>query len=521
MKSKHLVLGTNPSHQRHYMATATPLGETIGESTFDRRHAVVIGGSMAGLLAARVLSDHFEQVTLIERDRLTGDAEPRKGVPQGRHVHGLLAGGAAIMGEYFPDLFPELARDGAIPVGTEDIRWNQLGVWMAQVPSHLKMLFQSRPFLEQHVREQLTARENVCIVDACEVVQLCTRNNRVTGVALRYRSGEQREEALSADLVVDASGRGSRAPQWLNSLGYGKVQEISVNIDIGYATRIYRCPAHLPARWKALFIYGRPPDDKRGGVILPIEDGSWMVTLGGSLRDYPPDDEVGYLAFARSLAQPDIYEAIQDAEPVTPIAVYRYSANRWRHYERMKRLPEGFIIIGDAACSFNPVYGQGMSVAAIEAQTLDRCLREQEMVTGNNGLVGFSQRFQQVIARDIETPWLLATGEDLRYPGAQGKRSTGTRLLNWYMRCVIELSASDQRVAATLLRVRNLLKPLSALFQPRIILAVLPRELASLRRQPPRDGIASGGSAPVSSSYESLHSKVEERRHLDRKTRRN
>ncbi len=453
------------------------------KSTFDRHHAVVIGASMAGLLAARVLSDHFEQVTIIERDKLTGEAKPRKGVPQGRHVHGLLARGAVIMGECFPDLFPTLAQDGAIPVGMEGLRWNQLGVWMAPVRSPVKTLFQSRPFLEQHVRDQLAARDNVRIMDACDVSQLCAHNDRITGVVLRYRSGAQHEEALAADLVVDTSGRGSRAPQWLNSLGYGNVQETSVKIDIGYATRIYRCPAHLSGNWKALFIFGKPPDDKRGGVILPIEGGYWIVTLQGSLRDYPPEDDAGFLEFARSLAQPDLYEAIKDAEPVTPIAMYKYSANRWRHYERMERLPEGFIIMGDAACSFNPVYGQGMSVAAIEAQSLDRCLRKQEMFAGNNGLVGFTQRFQQAISRDIKTPWLLSTGEDLRYPGTEGKRSLSIRLLNRYMRRVIELTASDQRVTVTLLRVRNLLKPLSTLFQPRIILAVLRRELAAFRRQ--------------------------------------
>jgi 2-polyprenyl-6-methoxyphenol hydroxylase-like FAD-dependent oxidoreductase len=478
------------------------------QGTFDRHHAVVIGGSMAGLLAARVLLDHFEQVTLIERDRLTRDAEPRKGVPQGRHVHGLLARGAIIMGEYFPDLFHTLAQDGAILVSLEDLRWNQLGVWMTPVPSPVKALFQSRSFLEQHVRDQLAARDNVRIMDACEVAQLCAHNDRITGVVLRYRTGEQHEEALSADLVVDTSGRGSRAPQWLNSLGYGNVQETSVTIDIGYATRIYRCPAHLPADWKGLFIYGRPPDDKRGGVIFPIQGGYWMVTLTGSLRDYPPDDEAGFLEFARSLTQPNLYEAMKDAEPVTPIAVYKYSANRWRHYERMERLPEGFIIMGDAACSFNPVYGQGMSVAAIEAQSLDRCLREQEMSAGNNGLVGFTQRFQQAIARDIKTPWLLSTGEDLRYPGTEGKRSLSIRLLNRYMHRVIELTASDPRVTATLLRVRNLLKPLSTLFQPRIMLAVLRQELAAFRQQPTVTAPASEGSAPVYSRYEPLHSKV-------------
>jgi 2-polyprenyl-6-methoxyphenol hydroxylase-like FAD-dependent oxidoreductase len=477
------------------------------QGTFNRRHAVVIGGSMAGLLAARVLSDHFAQVTIIERDRLTGDAEPRKGVPQGRHVHGLLALGVAIMGEYFPDLFPKLAQDGAIPVSMEGLRWNQLGVWMAPVPSPFKIMFQSRPFLEQHVREQLAARGNVRIMDACEVSQLCAHNDRITGIVLRYRSGEQHEEALSTDLIVDASGRGSRAPQWLNSLGYGHVQETSVKIDVGYATRIYRCPAQLPAGWKALLIYGRPPNDKRGGVIFPIQGGYWMVTLVGSLRDYPPDDEAGFLAFARSLAQPDLYEAIQDAEPVTPIAVYKYSANRWRHYERMGRLPEGFIIMGDAACSFNPVYGQGMSVAAIEARTLDLCLRGEKFA-GNNCVAGFTQRFQQAIARDIKTPWLLSTGEDLRYPGTEGRRSLSIRLLNRYMRHVIELTASDPRMTATLLRVRNLLKPLSTLFQPGIILAVLRQELAAFRQQPGMTAPASEGSAPVYSSNEPVHSGV-------------
>jgi 2-polyprenyl-6-methoxyphenol hydroxylase-like FAD-dependent oxidoreductase len=345
-------------------------------------------------------------------------------------------------------------------------------------------------------------------MDACEVSQLCAHNDRITGVILRYRAGEQREEELAADLVVDASGRGSRALQWLNSLGYGNVQETSVKIDVGYATRIYRCPAQPPTNWKALLIYGRPPDDKRGGVIFPIQDGYWMVTLAGSLRDYPPDDEAGFLEFARSLAQPDLYEAIKDAEPVTPVAVYKYSANRWRHFERMRRLPEGFIILGDAACSFNPVYGQGMSVAAVEAQTLDRCLREQEMFAGNNGVAGFTRRFQQAIARDINTPWLLSTAEDLRYPGTEGKRSLSTRLLNRYMRRVIELTASDPRMAATLLRVRNLLKPLSTLFRPRIILAVLGQELTAVRRKPAVTETASEGSAPVDRSDEPVHSKA-------------
>ena len=441
--------------------------------SFDTHHAIVIGGSMAGLLAARVLSEHFEQVTIIERDQCIDDAQPRKGVPQGRHVHGLLAGGAAILGEYFPDLFATLARDGSVPLSPSDLHRYQLGGWVGTVPSPIKSLWQSRPFLEQHVRACLAARNNVRILDACEVARLRTNDERITGVVLRHRNGEQCEEELAANLVVDASGRGSRAPQWLASLGYGRVEETSVKIDVGYASRIYRCPAQLPTNWKVLFVFGTPPDDKRAGVIFPIEGGCWIVTLIGVLRDYPPDDEAGFLDYARSLAQPDVYEAIKEAEPVTPIAVYKYRANRWLHYERMPRLPEGFIVTGDAACSFNPAYGQGMSVAAIEAKALDSCLREQQSDTGNNHLTSFPQRFQQAIAKQIKAPWMLTTTEDLRYPETEGRRSLRTRLFNWYIRRVIVLTVSHPFVTAAFFQAQHLRKPLRSLFKPRIVWAVL------------------------------------------------
>jgi 2-polyprenyl-6-methoxyphenol hydroxylase-like FAD-dependent oxidoreductase len=450
----------------------------LNQKRFDNHHAIVIGGSMAGLLAARVLSEHFERVTIIERDQLNDDAEPRKGVPQGRHVHGLLAGGAAIVGAYFPDLFAALAQDGSVPVSTSDIRRYQLGMRVAEVPSPVKTLWQSRPFLEQHVRACLAARKNVQILDACEVTRLRADDRRITGVFLRHRGGEQREdeeEELTADLVVDASGRGSRAPQWLASLGYGQVEETSVKIDVGYASRIYRCPDPLPSDWKVLVILGMPPENKRAGVIFPIEGGYWMVTLGGWLRDYPPNDDADFLDYARSLARPDLYEAIKEAEPVTPIAVYKYSANRWRHYERLSRLPEGFVIMGDAVCAFSPVYGQGMSVAALEARALDTCLREQQGGTGNTHLTSFPQRFQKAIAREIKGAWILATGEDLRYPGTEGHRSLGIRLFTWYLRRVIGLTASRPSAAADFFQVWHLLKPPKSLFQPRMVWAVLSR----------------------------------------------
>jgi len=449
--------------------------KTGRQKRFDRDHAIVIGGSMAGLLAARVLSEHFERVTIIERDPLIDDIEARKGVPQGRHVHALLAGGVGILGSYFPDLFAALARDGSVPVGSSDIRRYQLGMRVAAAPSPVKTLWQSRPFLEQHVRAALSARKNIQILDACDVTGLRIQDELITGVVLRHRRGEPYEDELAADLVVDASGRGSRAPQWLASLGYGQVEESSVKIDVGYASRIYRCPDQLPADWKVLVMLGMPPENKRAGVIFPIQGGYWMVTLGGWLRDYPPDDDAGFLEYARSLVRPDLYEAIKKAEPITPIAVYKYSANRWRHYERMSRLPEGFILMGDAVCSFSPVYGQGMSVAAIEAKTLDACLREQLDRMGHSSPASFSKQFQKAIAREIMAPWMLATGEDLRYPGAEGHRSLRTRLFTWYIRQVVGLTASDPLVATAFFQVWHLLNPLKTLFEPRIVRAVLSR----------------------------------------------
>src|SRR5258707_11700946 len=253
------------------------------QKTLNNRHAVVIGASMAGLLAARVLSDHFEQVTIIERDRLSDQVEPRKGVPQGRHVHLLLMKGETILRELFPALYETFAQDGAVPLTSADVQWYDFGVWKAPSPDSIKAYCGSRPFLEQYVRRFLAARANVRFIDGCEVNRLCANEDhtRVMGVSLVHHSPVRQEEDLAADLVVDASGRGSRAPQWLMSLGYDRVEETSVKVDVGYATRIYRRPSDLPLDWKLLIIFPTPPHEKRSGLVFPIEDDCWMVSLAG------------------------------------------------------------------------------------------------------------------------------------------------------------------------------------------------------------------------------------------------
>jgi 2-polyprenyl-6-methoxyphenol hydroxylase-like FAD-dependent oxidoreductase len=446
------------------------------KNTSGGRHAVVIGASMAGLLAGRVLADHFERVTIVERDRITADAEPRKGVPQGRHSHVLLYKGVSILTELFPDLFPALAQHGSTVIDTSaDVRWHHFGGWKSRFPSPIAVYCQSRPLLEQQVRARLAARPNVCFLDDCEVTGLCATDDhgRITGVQLMHGSPEQRAEELSADLVVDAGGRGSQAPRWLRSLGYDQVEETLVRVDVGYASRLYRRPGRHPLNQNVLVINPTPPGEKRGGYLIPIEGDRWQVSLAGWLRDYPPDDAAGFLAYARSLPAPDLYEAIKDAEPVTPIAIHRFPANQRRHYERLARFPEGFLVLGDAACSFNPIYGQGMTTAALAAQALNNCLHRHKRLGTRRDDPGFARRCQRAIARAVAVPWQLATSEDYRYPDAQGKRPAGTRLLNWYTGRVHELAKSRPYVTRRFYEVLHMLKPPAALFDPRILFAVM------------------------------------------------
>ncbi|HEY4389280.1 MAG TPA: hypothetical protein VGN34_32960, partial [Ktedonobacteraceae bacterium] len=349
--------------------------------------------------------------------------------------------------------------------------------------SSIMFYCQSRPLLEGYVRAQVAARSNIRFLDACDVVKLCANEDatRITGVQVRHREGEQHEEILSADLVVDASGRGSQTPHWLAALGYDNVEESTITVNVGYATRIYRRPDQNSDERNVLALYSTPPAHKRAGVIAPIEDGRWIVTLIGWLKDYPPDDETGFLAFAHSLPQPDLYEAIKEAEPITPIAIHKFPANRRRHYERLTRFPEGFVVLGDAVCSFNPVYGQGMTAAALEAETLNTLLDQQRERHPHGDIIGFSRRFQKKITKIVDTFWLLAASEDFRYPETQGKRPFGIHLLNRYAGRIHELSTYDPQVTLLLYQVLQAIKPPMALFSPDVVVKVL------FKRPPPLD----------------------------------
>ena len=290
--------------------------------------------------------------------------------------------------------------------------------------------------------------------------------DRVTGVTVRIPGGSV--QSLAADLVVEASGRMSRAPEWLKGLGYTPPRESMVNAHMGYATRLYRRGPE-DRGWKALFVQAAPPDRTRAGVALPVEGDRWIVTLCGGGGDHAPVEEGAFLEFIRSLPDPQLYELVSTCEPLSPIVGYRRMENRWRHYEEMDRRPEGLVVLGDAVCAFNPVYGQGLTTAALGAKALSDCLHAPT-------LDGLPARFQRRLAQVIRVPWTLATGEDVRYRGAEGvKPGLVDKLMQWYVDQVTAVSTYDRRVRLGLLRVFTMTHGPQILFHPRVLGAVLVR----------------------------------------------
>ena len=456
----------------------------------DGTHAVVIGGSMAGLLAARVLADHFDRVTIIDRDRFPNGPEVRKGVPQANHLHLLLVRGHQILEQLFSGLDAELAAAGApyFDVGNDMYGLLSHGRWAQRGRSELITRACSRALLEWAVRRRLSEVAAVRFQEKRRVTALIADggHQRVIGVRLDARSatGDEagQEAPLYANLVVDASGRGSRAPDWLESLGYPLPEVTVVDSFLGYASRRYKVPADFEHDWKLLFLFPALPDGRRGGAIQMEEDGHMIATLAGASRDYPPTNEDGFLEFARTLPSPLLYEVIKDAEPVTPIYGYRQTANQLRHYERLARWPDNFVVVGDAVCAFNPVYGQGMSVSAMCALALDENLRAQRKRRPDGDLTGMTGRFQKRLAKINATAWVLATGQDLLFPETEGDRPNWVeRLMQRYADQVFALTATSHQINVVFWSVANFVRPPTALFQPWIALRVLGRVI-SLRR---------------------------------------
>jgi 2-polyprenyl-6-methoxyphenol hydroxylase-like FAD-dependent oxidoreductase len=426
----------------------------------DRTHAVVMGGSVAGLAAAAVLSRHFERVTLFERDPLSSTPVPRRGVPQGAQGHILLESGRLILADLFPGLFDDLLRAGSVRVDMgHDMRWFQFGGWKAKGDVGYAIFSQTRPFLEHAIRARVASLPNVTLRFGEAIDAPIFEGGGVTGV--RLRDGDA--QGIAADLVVDATGRGSRSRQWLPAWGFAAPEEESVTLKIAYSTRLYR-PAAASRPWKTMVVYPMPPHQKRAGYIFPVEDGLWQVTLAGYHGHHPPTDHDGFMAYARELSHPCFAEALAGAEPLTEPVRHTYPKQVRQRYDRLARLPERYAILGDAVCSLDPVFGQGMSVALKGVRALDRQLAQGS----------FSPRaFQRAVAFAGFTPWLITSAEGHRFPETEGDRVPGMGLLQRYVARVFRQSAHDPAVYRALLGVVHLEKGPHTLVAPATLARVM------------------------------------------------
>ena len=429
--------------------------------------AIVLGGSIAGCLAARVLSERYRDVTVIDRDEFSHRLGPRRAVPQGHHIHALLARGQQILQELFPGFTEELASAG-VPVGDfgTSLSWYFNGRQIKKAETGLVCIAAGRPLLEDRIRNRVSALPNVTFVERTDLLGLLTSadRRRVIGVRVQSNAEPGEEQILQADLVVDTTGRGSRTAKWLTELGYPPVTEEQVRMDLTYTTCDFRGPLPFdPIGENIALLPVATPKMPRGAIFARLPD-RYAVSLTGILGDRPPTDHAGFLAYTESLPVPEIYKAVRDAEPLGPAKSFHFPASIRRRYERQFLHPEGLLIMGDAACVFNPVYGQGMTVAALESLVLRRHLAHGPPRPA---------RFFRDIAKVIDAPWDMSAGADLGFAGVTGRRTAKMRLGNRYIPRLQAAAVTDSRLSTAFLRAAGLVDPPQTLFHPRLVSRVL------------------------------------------------
>lgn len=416
------------------------------------KHAIVMGGSISGLCAAAALARSFDRVTVLERDEDPRGPRARKGTPQSHQLHILLTRGRTVLESLMPGLTAGLAADGvrSYDLGNE-IKWYQHGVWKISFRSGLPIWFQTRPLLEEHMRRRTRDHDNVELRFATAVDQPIHVDGVVRGV--RLRDGTE----LSADLVVDATGRGTRSPTWLAQWGYGEVNEDRVDLGLAYVTGEFQA---APGRVLSpgLAVYHVPPTLKRGGTAFIVEDGRWQVTLIGYHGDHPPTDPDEFVAWSATLAQPTIHEALVGAKLVTPLTRFTFPRQLRRRYETMAKLPEGYVILGDAMCSFDPTFGQGMSLAALQAEQLGK-------LAGRCS----TQKIQAQLARMAVLPWSLTSCEAHRWAETRGPDPFGASLLRRYAGRLYQLASEYRDVYQVLLNVMQFEASPLTLFHPQML----------------------------------------------------
>ena len=434
--------------------------------------AVVCGASMAGLLAARVLSDFYTSVTLVERDVLPEQAIQRRGVSQGQHLHALMSRGSRTLAELFPGLFDELLAAGANYLDGADplLAYMRVGDHvLAQSgeytnPKAIATHLASRPLLEAHVRRRVRAIENVTVRDGHEVTEPTVDHpGRVTGVRVVNRE-TSRERQLDADMVVNATGRSARAPAFLQTQGYGRPVEHRYVVNLNYTTQSFRVPAGLLTE-KTVAV--APTIERSTGAgLLAYENDTVILTIIGVAGEKLPSDLPGVMAVAAELLPQHITAALRGAEPLGAVSAQHYPASVWRRYDKLRRFPKGFLVIGDAVCSFNPVYGQGMTSAALQAIALRDCL-------ASANADDLSGRYFRATTKKLRPIWQANRLNDFAVFPADDWRSIPKRLLNWYVDKLMAAAANDMTLTETFVRTLHLLDPPSRLMHPAMLIRII------------------------------------------------
>lgn len=438
-------------------------------------HAVIIGGSVAGLLAARVLSDHFKHVTILERGPRPDGSEPRKQTPQAQHAHLLLEAAVKGFEQLFPGIIRELQDAGAVSFdpGQSAVLYHY-GAWKPRFATGMETVGCTRPLIEYHVRRRTEALPNVEIRYEHTAERLVCSAGRITGVCIRREAGE---DTLQADLVVDAAGRGTRAPRWLEDLGYGRPEEDQVGLDLAYVSRLYERPADCAVDWKGLAIYS-PLPGKRGAFVFEIEKNRWIVSLTGYFGDHAPMDDAGFLEFLRSLPVPEPYEAVVSGKPLTAPVKHKIPTSRWFRYDKMGRFPDGLLIVGDSVLALNPLYGQGITVTVQTMRALRQAL--QDLAHSGGDLAGLLRAFPKQHTRFAAQAWMLSTLMDLRHPEAEGKRPPGLAALQWTFANLIDLTSLDKRACGIFYDMVHMRRGPEALVHPHLLPSLLAYSAKSL-----------------------------------------
>ena len=443
-------------------------------------HAVVLGAGIAGLMTAGVLSEFYAAVTVVERDALPDHPAQRKGVPHGRHLHNLYPRGAQILGELFPGLLDELVAAGAVLDDSDDLsrRYVRVGGYELNPtgrlanPGALAVYQASRPFVEFHLRRCVAALDNVRILDNHEAVEPLIAADAITGARIVDRANGSATD-VDAELVVDATGRAARTPAFLQSQGFGPPPEERIPAAWGYSSQLMRIPS---GRINERMVFVNQGNRAPGALLLAYEHDTWMLAISQPVAcGSPPTNCTEMLAAAEQILPASIMAGLRDATPSAEIAISRGTAALWRRYDRMPRLPAGVLVFGDALCNLNPIYGQGMSMAALQALALRDCLRADD--------ADLARRFYGAAAAGVGPVWAMNAAND-RAPSTSTARTPHRRLRNWADRAALRAAASDITVAERFIRVRSLVDPPAQLKDPALFLRVLLANVRRSRRKP-------------------------------------